>query len=285
MEESIYPVQVRPQTAFPVLSAGKPLAAIVIAVLEDRGALDVEEPIAEIFPEFGRHGKERITTLDVLTHRSGLLMPDFVQKMDLWGDRAAVQRALADTVPSHLRGTLAYGPHEYGWILSEVVLRVDGRSLADFFAEEIAHPLKLPALSFGLAGRDINSLAFTYWLGKDKVVVGGVNVAESFEEQNSEQFFDSQNPATTLVCDGAGLAAFYDFLIGGGRTASGQRLISERAIRLYISQQLLAWDRSLKTPMAVGRERSSPRVLAGGIQANVSGMLGAFLAWPLGIMD
>jgi CubicO group peptidase (beta-lactamase class C family) len=177
LEESIYPVQVRPQIAFPILSAGKPLAAIVIAVLEDRGALDVEEPIAEIFPEFGRHGKERITTLDVLTHRSGLLMPDFVQKMDLWGDRAAVQRALADTVPSRLRGTLAYGPHEYGWILSEVVLRVDGRSLA----------------------------------------------------------------------------AFYDFLIGGGRTASGQRLISERAIRLYISQQLLAWDRSLKTPMAVGR--------------------------------
>lgn len=177
MEESIYPVQVRPQIAFPILSAGKPLAAIVIAVLEDRGALDVEEPIAEIFPEFGRHGKERITTLDVLTHRSGLLMPDFVQKMDLWGDRAAVQRALADTVPSRLRGTLAYGPHEYGWILSEVVLRVDGRSLA----------------------------------------------------------------------------AFYDFLIGGGRTASGQRLISERAIRLYISQQLLARDRSLKTPMTVGR--------------------------------
>lgn len=247
------PLPVSPQTPFPVLSAGKPLAAIAIAMLEERGALDVEAPIAEIFPEFGRQGKERITTLDVLTHRSGLLMPDFVQRMDLWGDRAAVQKALIEAIPSYPRGTLAYAPYEYGWILSEIVWRVDGRSLADFFAEEIAHPLKLPALRFGLAGRDIDSLAFTYWLGKDKVVVGGVNVAESFEEQNTKQFFDSQNPATTMVCDGASLAAFYDFLIGGGQTASGGRLLSERTIRSYTSRQLLAWDRSLKTLVAIGR--------------------------------
>lgn len=251
--ESISPVQVHSQTPFPVLSAGKPLAAIAIAMLEDRGILDVKAPIAQIFPEFARHGKEWITTLDVLTHRSGMLMPDFVKNMQFWGDREAIQKALIETVPSYPRGTLAYHPHEYGWVLSEIVLRVDGRSLPDFFVDEIAAPLQLPALRFGLAGRDENSLAFSYWLGKEEVIVAGMNVAEGFEGQNSEQFFNARNPATSLVSDAASLAAFYDFLLNGGKTPAGQQLISEKTIRQYTSRHVLSWDKSLRTPLAVGR--------------------------------
>lgn len=252
-EESISPVPVRSQTPFPVFSAGKPLAAIAIAMLEDRGLLDVEAPIARLFPEFARHGKEQITTLDVLTHRSGMLMPDFVSNTHLWGDRAAVQSALIDTVPAYPRGILAYHPHEYGWILSEIVLRVDGRSLPDFFAEEIAAPLQLPALQFGLAGRDINSIAHSYWLGKEKVMVAGMNVAETFEAQNSARFFDARNPAVSLVTDASSLARFYDFLLHEGVTPAGRQLISAKTIRQYTSRQVLAWDRSLKTLLAVGR--------------------------------
>ncbi len=251
--ESMSPVPVESQTPFPVLSAGKPLAATTIAMLEDRGILDVEAPIAEIFPEFARHGKERITTLDVLTHRSGMLMPGFVKNMHLWGDIEAIRKALIETVPSYPHGTLAYHPHEYGWILSEIVQRVDGRSLPDFFVDEIATPLRLPALQFGLAGRDINSLAFSYWLGKEKVIVAGMNVAEDFEGQNSVQFFNARNPATSLVTDASSLAVFYDFLVNGGKTPAGQRLISEKTVCRYTSRHVLSWDRNLRNPLAVGR--------------------------------
>jgi CubicO group peptidase (beta-lactamase class C family) len=247
------PVQVAPHTPFPVLSAGKPLAAIVIAMLEEQGVLDVEAPIADIFPEFARHGKERITTLDVLTHRSGVLMPDFVKNMQQWGDREAIQKALIGTVPTYPRGTLAYHPHEYGWILCEIIMRVDGRSLPDFFDEEIATPLQLPALRYGLTNRDIYSLAFSYWLGEDKVLVAGMNVAKDFEGQNTEQFFNARNPATSLVSDAASLAAFYDFLLSGGKTPVGEQLISEKTIRLYTSRHVLSWDRSLRMLLAVGR--------------------------------
>jgi CubicO group peptidase (beta-lactamase class C family) len=251
--ESIPPLPVQPQTPFPLLSAGKPLAATAIAMLEDRGLLDVKAPIAEIFPEFARHGKEQITTLDVLTHRSGMLMPDFVKNIAAWGSREAVQQALIEAVPVYPRGTLAYHPHEYGWILSEIVLRVDGRSLPDFFADEIAAPLKLPALQFGLAGRDMHALAFSYWLGKEKVIVAGMNVAKDFEGQNTAQFFNARNPATCLVSDAASLAAFYDFLLNGGKTPAGQQLISKETLHRYTTRNFLSWDRSLKTPLAVGR--------------------------------
>ncbi len=111
------------------------------------------------------------------------------------------------------------------------MLRIDGRSLPDFFVEGIATPLQLPALRFGLAGRDISSLAFSYWLGKEKVIVAGMNVADDFEGQNSEQFLNARNPATSLVSDAASLTAFYNFLVAGGMTFAVQQLISERMIR------------------------------------------------------
>lgn len=247
------PVQVLPQTAFPALSAGKPLAAICIALLEDRGILDVEAPIVKIFPEFGKHGKDQITTLDVLTHRSGILMPDFVRKPHLWSNRQAVQSALIETVPTYPRGTLAYHPYEYGWLLNEIMIRIDGRSLPDFFVEELAVPLQLSALRFGLAGRDIKSLAFTYWLGSEKVNVAGINVAEDFTIQNSETFLEARNPATSLVCDASSLATFYEFLVNGGRTPTGQRLVSESTLKKYTTVQVSAWDRSLRTPISIGR--------------------------------
>jgi len=252
-QEAHPPMQVEDHTPFLVLSAGKPLAAICIALLEYRGLLDVEAPIARIFPEFGKHGKDQITTLDVLTHRSGILMPDFVSKPNLWADREAIQTALIETVPTYRRGTLAYHPYEYGWILNEILLHVDGRSLPDFFAKEFAIPLQLPALRFGLAERNPESVAFTYWLGAEKVNVAGINVADGFELQNSETYLEARNPATSLVCDAASLAAFYEFLVNGGRTLTGKQLISEKIIKKYTTVQVSAWDRSLRTPISLGR--------------------------------
>lgn len=131
--------------------------------------------------------------------------------------------------------------------------RVDGRSLPDFFAQEIADPLQLPALRYGLAGRAIESLAFSYWLGREKVMVAGMNVAEDFESQNSLQFFNARNPAVSMVSDAASLAAFYDFLLNGGKTPTGQQLIPEEIIRQYTSRHVWAWDRSQRIPLAVGR--------------------------------
>jgi CubicO group peptidase (beta-lactamase class C family) len=253
-DEEASAVPVVPQTPFPNHSCGKPLAAIVIAMLEDHGKLDINAPIAEVFPEFAYNGKEQITTLDVLTHRSGILMPHLAGKLGLWNDKEAMQKELIAVVPTYPRGTLAYQPGEYGWILSEVVRRVDGRSLPEYFAEEIATPLRLPALRFGLAGRELNSLAYQYWFGPDKVMIGGFNAAYRFEKMaNAKSYFDSLNPAFTLISDAASLAAFYDFILGGGRAASGEQLISERTLRQYTTRQVSGLDKSLKIFQALGR--------------------------------
>ncbi len=252
--EGILPVEVRPETPFPVLSAGKPLGAVAVAMLEDRGVLDVEMPVAEWIPEFSQHGKGQITILDVLTHRTGLSLPGLVANPSISQDRQAVLDQLVDARPVYPRGTMMYAAYEYGWILSEVFARAAGRSLAEFVAKELSEPLELPALRYGLAGRQLSDLAFSYWLGKDKVIVSEINVAENFERtNNSLEQIESLNPAVSLVSDAASLATFYEFLVRGGVTRTGERLISEEVLRKYTTKNVSGLDKSSGFFSSLGR--------------------------------
>ncbi|HEY8925826.1 MAG TPA: serine hydrolase domain-containing protein, partial [Polyangia bacterium] len=114
------PVPVTADTRFQVMSASKPVIAIIIAMLEERGLLDVDAPIAEYWPAFAAHGKHAITPHDVLTHRSGLLTPDIDARPERWSDWTSLTAALADVRPTYPRGTQAYNPLAYGWILGEL---------------------------------------------------------------------------------------------------------------------------------------------------------------------
>src|SRR5215469_16028561 len=57
---------------FFLFSASKPLVALAVHVLAERGALALDEPVARYWPEFGQRGKDTITIRQVLQHRSGL---------------------------------------------------------------------------------------------------------------------------------------------------------------------------------------------------------------------
>src|SRR5262249_39008898 len=107
-----------------VCSAGKPLVAVAIALLEDRGLVDVDRPVASYWPEFGRHGKGDITVLDVLLHRSGLDLRDIERDWRAYRDWDGVMKGIVDAKPTYARGTLASQPMGFGWILGEVVRRV-----------------------------------------------------------------------------------------------------------------------------------------------------------------
>ena len=76
--------KVEDYTSFPVYSTGKPMAAIVIAMLESQGKLDIKTAVASILPEFGGHGRDDITIEDVLTHRSGIILPELINNHKIW---------------------------------------------------------------------------------------------------------------------------------------------------------------------------------------------------------
>jgi len=136
-------VNVQDTTSFPVYSTGKPMAAIVIAMLESQGRLDVTTPVARILPEFAGLGRDEITILDVLTYRAGIILSDLIDNHKIWTDGEAVWQYLLQTPPRYRRGTFAYMPGEYGIILDQLVRRLTGQSIAEIFRNELALPLGL----------------------------------------------------------------------------------------------------------------------------------------------
>ncbi len=232
-----YPIHQR--TPFPVYSTGKPIAAIAIALLEDRGQIDITAPIATFLPEFASQGKEQITTLDVLTHTAGILIPS---SYTLAPEKKLVWRTIVETAPMYPRGTFAYMPLEYGVILSEIIQKITGKTFPEFVVEAISKPLHLPALQYGLADRPMHTLAHSYWFGENPAKIYGSNIANNFEESmNDQACFDSMNPAYNMISDAASLAAFYEFLLNKGKSSAGNQLISAQTILNYTNKAVSGW--------------------------------------------
>jgi CubicO group peptidase (beta-lactamase class C family) len=122
-------------------STTKGIAALCVALLVDRGMVRYEDKVADHWPEFAAAGKADVTISQLLSHQAGL--PGFVEPTSLEDlfDQAKCASRLADQAPLWAPGT-ANGYHAATWgvLVSEIVRRVDGRSIGQFLAEEIAEP-------------------------------------------------------------------------------------------------------------------------------------------------
>jgi len=253
-DEHAQPVAVTPATRFSVFSASKPVVALALAMLEERGAVDVCAPVAHYFPEFAANGKAEITVLDVLTHRAGVFTPALIASPRDWGTPERVRSALIEASPRWPRGTLAYMPYEYGWILAEVVLGATGRSLDAFVHSEISGPAGIPGLRFGATPEELPAIARTYWLGTRQVHVAGVELSRSFEHDNNlPEAVTAFVPGAGIVCSAGDLAAFYEVLAHEGVCRSGQRLVSAETLRRYTTGGGMRFDRSNRLPLRIGR--------------------------------
>lgn len=124
-----------------VFSCTKAATALCAQVLIDRGALDPDALVTDYWPEFGAHGKDRTTVRDMLAHRSGVPALRAPVKTDGFLDFNYVAERLAEETPFWEPGT-AHGYHmiTFGWTIGELVRRVSGKSLGQFFKDEIAAP-------------------------------------------------------------------------------------------------------------------------------------------------
>ncbi|BCJ52656.1 esterase [Actinoplanes sp. NBRC 14428] len=133
---------VTPDTPFFSYSVGKGLTSTAVHVLAEQGKLDYDRAVAEVWPEYGRFGKQETTIRHVLLHAAGVpCLPPYTLPEDLL-DWDRICRAIAGSTPEWRPGT-RHGLHEwtYGFILGEVVRRVVDRPIAWVVAHEIARPL------------------------------------------------------------------------------------------------------------------------------------------------
>jgi CubicO group peptidase (beta-lactamase class C family) len=140
---------VTPHTLFPVFSVTKALIVTAVHQFVQRGLIEYETPIARVWPEFAAHGKQAITLAHVLSHMAGLpLMPLGLTPEDIC-DWPAMCRRIADLPPQWPPGSrFVYHAMTHGWILGEVLRRLDGRSFPQILQEDICRPLGIASEMF-----------------------------------------------------------------------------------------------------------------------------------------
>ncbi|MCF6522538.1 serine hydrolase [Streptomyces sp. JJ36] len=127
-----------------VYSATKGATATAAHLLAQRGALELDAPVAQYWPEFATKEKADITVRWLLSHQAGLVALDRPVPLNEALTWHPMAEALAAQSPQWAPGT-AHGYHgrTWGWLVGEVIRRASGRTPGRFFAEEIAGPLGL----------------------------------------------------------------------------------------------------------------------------------------------
>ncbi|MFJ6653402.1 serine hydrolase domain-containing protein [Microbacterium sp. NPDC091313] len=122
-------------------SVSKNTIGLTVGLLVERGLIDLDAPVAQYWPEFAAAGKAAVTVRQLLSHQAGLPQATpAVEFVDLLDQPAAAAR-LAASRPFWQPGS-AFGYHAttIGNLGSELVQRITGRTMQQFYEEEIRAP-------------------------------------------------------------------------------------------------------------------------------------------------
>jgi len=210
-----------------VYSSTKGIAAAAAAMLVDRGELDVERPVADYWPEFGQAGKSEIRVRHLLTHEAGLAGVDEELPDGAVLDWDRMVGALERQVPMWTPGEgMGYHAITYGWLVGEVIRRIDGRTCGEFVRDEIAGPLGVD-LFIGLPeSEDSRTADLLPAPGAGPIGVGtldnlaaralGLAAPRLAGTVNSREWRAAELPAANGHGNGRSLATIYSSLAQGG---------------------------------------------------------------------
>lgn len=249
-------------TLAPVWSTTKIMVNLAALVLVDRGELDPDAPVARYWPEFAQAGKSAVTVAQLLGHTSGICgweQPVTVDDLYDW-DRSTAM--LAAQGPWWEPGT-ASGYHllNQGHLVGEVIRRITGVSVGEFFAKEVAGPLGAefhigldPAhdervsplspprpLELDLSSIDPHGIPVRTFTGPFLTA----------REANTERWRRAQIPAVNGIGNARSVARVQSLISHGGEI-DGVRLLSPATIERIFDVQATGTDLVLGVPATFG---------------------------------
>ncbi|MFX1456613.1 MAG: serine hydrolase domain-containing protein [Promethearchaeota archaeon] len=127
-----------------VYSTNKIINAICALILVDRGLLDLDAPVAKYWPEFAQSGKDKLPVRYLFSHSAGLAGFDEKITVEDLKDWDKIVDILARQTPWWEPGTKSgYHATTMYYLLGELVRRISGKSISQFFREEIAEPFNI----------------------------------------------------------------------------------------------------------------------------------------------
>jgi CubicO group peptidase (beta-lactamase class C family) len=142
-----------------VWSATKGIGTACVLHVLQQNDIELDRRFTEFWPEFGQADKDKITLGQLLSHQAGLCALD--QRVDVL-DYDGVIRALEAQAPLWPLGT-AHGYHArtFGFLLDELVRRITGKTLSEYWQENFAKPLELD-FWIGLPEKENSRVATIY---------------------------------------------------------------------------------------------------------------------------
>ena len=143
---------VTPDTPFYNFSIVKGAAATLAHILVERGMFGYDTPLVELWPEFGAHGKQKVTVRHVLSHSAGvpgIPLDTTVEDICDWDKMCA---AIADSELWWEPGTqIGYHAYTFGYLVGEIIRRATGKPISQALLQEVSGPLGVgDELYFGM---------------------------------------------------------------------------------------------------------------------------------------
>ena len=239
-------VAATPDTPFCVYSTSKAVTALVVHMLDERGALSIEDRVADHIPEYATHGKGEITIGHVLAHRAGVArIPREALDLDNLAERDFLVDILCQVKPTAKPGKmLAYHAVSGGFILGEIVHRVTGKTIREVLAEEILDPLGFRWGNYGVRPEDVAKVGLSYVTGPRLLPplssfvtrALGQPLHEVVELSNDPRFLTGIVPSANVVTTANELSRFFELFRLGGEM-DGVRVMSPDTLRRALTEQ------------------------------------------------
>ncbi|MGW2963308.1 serine hydrolase domain-containing protein [Streptomyces sp. NPDC001220] len=252
-------------TAQIVRSATKGVAAAVLLLLRQRGELDLDAPVGDLWPEFKAAGKERTLVRHLLAHRAGVpaldrpLTPEEAADPDLGAAAVAAQAPVWEPGTDH-----GYHAQTYSWLTGELVRRVTGRGVGEWIADEIAGPtgaelwlglpeaeharvgrvgpVEAPEAAGALRTRPKRAVSEAY-ADPGSLTRRAFGAISPLPDENDPAYRAAALPASNGIATADGLARFYASLVG--EVDGGKRLFAPETVELARAEQSAGPDRVL----------------------------------------
>ena len=233
------------------LSSTKPVAAVALAQLWERGLLELDDPIARHVPEFGARGKDGITLRHALTHTGGFRLLSFGWPKAGW-DEIIANICRARPEPRWKPGTRAGYHMSSSWfILGEVVRRLDGRHFRDYVREEIFEPLGMDDSWIGMPRERF--AAYGERIGRMYLTATG-DGAPAPRAWHLEPHVVGCSPGGNGYGPVRELGRFYEMLLGRGRgPGGGARILAPQSVEaLTATHRVGMLDRTFRRKLDWG---------------------------------
>ncbi|MEU0541831.1 serine hydrolase domain-containing protein [Nocardia sp. NPDC005978] len=243
-------------------SITKTMTALCALLLVDRGELDVFEKVAHYWPEFAAGGKGDIEVRHLLSHTSGVSGWEApIEIADIY-DLGPSTARLAEQEPWWEPGSAsAYHALNYGHLIGELVRRITGRTLGQFFAAELAGPLGAD-FHIGTGPEHFDRIATLIppelpefdqsLLPQDSVMYKTLfQPLLDFAECGRPGWRQAENGAVNGHGNARSIARVQSLISNGGEL-SGRKFLSAKTIDLIFEQQAEGVDLAIMLPLRFG---------------------------------